>query len=80
MEGTVIRGSSAVPTAFGDSRADLMWIPPPPEIKLKSPSKSLADELQSRFGDAVKQGSKACDVPTVQVNQSHIKDVLRFLN
>jgi NADH-quinone oxidoreductase subunit B/C/D len=80
MEGTVIRGSSAVPTEFRDSRSDLMWTPPSPQIKLESQSQSLADELQNRFGEAVKQESKACDMLSVQVNQSHIKDVLRFLN
>ncbi|MCP4623874.1 MAG: NADH-quinone oxidoreductase subunit B/C/D [bacterium] len=80
MEGTVIRGSSAVPTEFRENRSDLMWTPPSPEIKLESQSQSLADELQNRFGEAVKQESKACDMLTVQVNPSHIKDVLRFLN
>ena len=54
--------------------------PAHPQIKLEPQSQSLADELQNRFGEAVKQESKACDMLTVQVNQSHIKDVLRFLN
>jgi NADH-quinone oxidoreductase subunit B/C/D len=80
MDGTFIRGSSAVPTEFRDSRSDLMWTPPSPEIKLESQSQSLAAELQNRFGEAVKPESKTCDMLTLQVNQSQIKDVLRFLN
>ncbi len=79
MEGTVIRGSSVVPTEFRDSRTDLMWTPPSSEIKLAAKSRSLADELQNRFGQTVKPESNPCDMLTLQVPQKLIKDVLRYL-
>jgi NADH-quinone oxidoreductase subunit B/C/D len=80
MEGTDIRGSSAVPTRFKDSRTDLMWTPSSPSIELDSKAQGLAQELQERFGEAVQQEPQTCDMPAFQVNQSRIKDVLRFLN
>lgn len=80
MEGTVIRGSSVVPTRFKDSRTDLMWTPSSPLIELDPNARSLARELQDRFGKAVQQEPQTCDMPAFQVNQSRIKDVLRFLN
>jgi len=80
MEGTVIRGSSALPTQFKDSRTDLMWTPSSPQIELDPNSQRLARELQDRFGEAVQQEPQPCDMPAFVVNQNHIKDVLRFLN
>jgi len=80
MDGTAIRGSSALPTQFKDSRTDLMWTPPSPQIELDEKSKRLARELQNRFGEAVHQEPHTCDMPTFQVNRRRAKDVLRFLN
>jgi len=80
MEGTAIRGSSVVPTQFQDSRADLMWTPSSPPIELDSNAHGLAHELQERFGEAVRQEPQTCDMPSFVVNQSRIKDVLRFLS
>ena len=80
MQGTSIRGSSAVPTKFWDSRSDLMWTPPAAKIELDSGSSDLARELQNRFKDAVAPASSASDMLTLQVAQDRFKDVLRFLN
>jgi NADH-quinone oxidoreductase subunit B/C/D len=80
MDGTAFRGSSAVPTQFKDSRTDLMWTPSSPPIELDPIAQSLARELQDRFGEAVQQEAQTCDMPAFLVNQSRIKDVLRFLN
>lgn len=80
MEGTVIRGNSVMPTRFEDSRADLMWTPPSPHIEPDSKAQQLARQMQERFGEAVQQEPQSCDMPSFVVNQSHVKDVLRFLN
>ena len=80
MEGAAIRGTSAVPNKFWDSRSDGMWAPPSPHIKLDNQSQSLARELQTRFGEDVKQELQSCDMPTFQVSRSRVKDVLHFLN
>jgi NADH dehydrogenase I D subunit len=80
MDGTAIRGTSAMPNEFWDSRSDGMWTPPSPQIELDTQSQSLAHELQTRFGEAVKQELRSCDMPTFQVIPSRVKDVLRFLN
>jgi NADH-quinone oxidoreductase subunit B/C/D len=80
MEDTAIRGTSVMPDKFRDSRSDGMWTPPSPRIELDAKSKSLIRELQNRFGDAVRQEAQSCDMPTVKVPQSRIKEVLRYLN
>ncbi|CAB1064232.1 NADH-ubiquinone oxidoreductase chain B (EC / NADH-ubiquinone oxidoreductase chain C (EC / NADH-ubiquinone oxidoreductase chain D (EC [Olavius sp. associated proteobacterium Delta 1] len=80
MDGTAIRGTSVVPTQFQDSRTDLMWTPSSPQIELDPQAQRLARQLQDRFGEAVQQEPQTCDMPAFLVNQSRIKDVLRFLN
>jgi NADH dehydrogenase I D subunit len=80
MEGTVIRGSSAVPTPFWDSRSDLMWTPPPAQIELDPKSRDLARELQNRFAEAVQPAPLTSDMLTVQVSPNRVKEVLRYLN
>jgi len=79
MEGTSIRGTSAVPTEFFDSRSDLMWTPPAHQIELGDRDKDLARVLADRFGQTVRQTEKTSDMLTLEVEQDHIKDVLRFL-
>jgi len=80
MDGTAIRGISVVPPQFWDSRSDLMWTPPPQQIKLDSNSRGLGHELQERFGEAVQQAPHTSDMLTLQVTPSRLKNVLRFLN
>ncbi|UCF91347.1 MAG: NADH-quinone oxidoreductase subunit B/C/D [Desulfobacterales bacterium] len=79
MEGTAIRGTSAVPPQFRDSRSDLMWTPPPARIALSQEDRSLADSLGRRFGDAVRPAPSTADMPTFRVAGDRLKDVLRFL-
>ncbi len=77
--GTMVRGTSVTPSAFWGSRSDLMWTPPPHFIEISEPDKSLAQALTAKFGDAVRQEEQVPDMMTLQVAESHLKDVLRFL-
>ena len=79
MEGTAIRGTSVAPPDFRDSRADLMWTPPPGQIELNSYDRNLAQALSDRFGRAVQPTSSTSDMLTLQVGRSQFKDVLLYL-
>ncbi len=79
MEGTAIRGTSAVPPDFRDSRSDLMWTPPPRQIELNHSDQDLARALGAKFGDAVAPLAPTCDMFTLQVAENRFKDVLRYL-
>jgi NADH-quinone oxidoreductase subunit B/C/D len=79
MEGTAIRGTSAVPPEFRDSRSDLMWTPPPRQIELNHSDEDLAQVLGAQFGDAVAPVAPICDMLTLQVAENRFKDVLRYL-
>jgi len=79
MEGAAIRGSSAVPPGFFESRPDLMWSPPPAWIELSDKDKDLAEILQARFGVAIHQLPKTSDMLTFQVKEDGVKEILRFL-
>ncbi len=79
MQGTVIRGTSAVPPKFWGSRADDMWTPPARRIELNAHDQSLAATLEQRFGDAVRQVPHTSDMLTFEVEQSRAKEVLRVL-
>ena len=79
MEGTVIRGTSAVPHRFWDSRSDLMWTPPARRIELSRRDTDVALTLKERFGDAVEEIPRTSDMLTFQVSKERVKEVLRFL-
>jgi len=79
MEGTAIRGTSATPIEFRESRSDLMWSPPAGQIELTENDKSLSQILKENFADAVQQTAPSSDMLTLQVSADRIKDVLRFL-
>ena len=79
MEGTAIRGTSAVPPEFRDSRSDLMWTPPPRQIELNHSDQDLARVLGAQFGDAVAPLAPTSDMLTLQVAENRFKDVLRYL-
>jgi len=79
MQGTVIRGSSAVPPGFWGSRSDDMWTPPARRIELSEQDQSLAASLRQRFGNAVREVPHASDMLTLQIEQNRIKDVLHVL-
>ncbi|MBW1963283.1 MAG: NADH-quinone oxidoreductase subunit B/C/D [Deltaproteobacteria bacterium] len=79
MEGVGIRGTSAIPPGFFESRSDLMWSPPPVQIEISEKDKSLSEILQARFGDTIEQLSKTSDMLTFQVKKDGLKKILRFL-
>jgi NADH dehydrogenase I D subunit len=79
MEGAAIRGTSAIPPGFFESRSDLMWSPPPVQIEISEKDKSLAEILQARFGDTIGQLPKTSDILTFQVKADGLKKILRFL-
>jgi NADH-quinone oxidoreductase subunit B/C/D len=79
MEGTAIRGTSVVPPAFIDSRSDLMWTPPASQIELSENDNNLARVMGERFESSVRQTEKTSDMLTFEVEQNHLKEVLRFL-
>ena len=79
MEGVAIRGSSAVPSGFFESRSDLMWSPPPARIEISEKDKDLAEMLQARFGDSLGQLPTSSDMLTFQVKEDGVKKILRFL-
>ncbi len=79
MQGTVLRGTSAVPPHFTGSRSDLMWTPPAARIELGDRERSLSTRLRDRFGDAVTEEPHPSDMPTYLVGPERLKDVLSYL-
>jgi len=79
MEGTAIRGTSAVPPKFTDSRSNLMWVPGPRQIVISDGDQALARSLQQRFADDVQLSPATSDMPTLGVAEHRIKEVLQFL-
>jgi NADH-quinone oxidoreductase subunit B/C/D len=77
--GTPHRGTSVTPPEFWESRADLMWTPPPRRIELTEAERSLAQTLKDRFGGALRQAPQTSDMPTFTVDATSLKEVLRFL-
>ena len=78
-EGIPIRGTSVTPPEFWDTRSDLMWAPPPHRIELAERDKSLAQLLNERFGDGIRQTLPTSDMPTFHVTENRLKEVLKFL-
>lgn len=79
MTGTAIRGTSATPPGFSESRDNGMWVPPAARIELSEDDRSLARDLNERFGNAITEFSAPCDMFTFQVQADQFKNVLRFL-
>ena len=79
-EGIPIRGTSVLPRPpHWGSRSDIMWTPPARRIELSNGDRSLAAQLQERFGDTVLQAPHTSDMLTFQVEHQSVKEVLRFL-
>jgi NADH dehydrogenase I D subunit len=78
-EGLPLRGADVTPPGFWDSRADLMWTPPPRRLELNETQTSLAQALNDRFGQAVRQAPQTSDMPTFEVAEDRLKEVLRYL-
>ena len=77
--GTPPRGSSVTPPAFFESRADLMWTPPPHLIELSERDKDMARIMEEKFGESVRKTPETSDMVTFHVKQDSLKDVLQFL-
>ena len=77
--GTPPRGTAVTPPWFWESRAEVMWTPPPARIELSERDKSLAQVLAEKFGDAVQPGAETSDMLTITVAETRLKEVLRFL-
>jgi NADH-quinone oxidoreductase subunit B/C/D len=56
-----------------------MWSPPARYIVLGENDKGLARVMEDRFGQAVRQTDKTSDMLTLNVEQGHVQEVLRFL-
>ncbi len=78
-EGTPIRGSSAGPPWFPNCRSDAMWVPPARRIESSGPDRALSAQMSERYGASVRQESDTSDMMTFHVDESRLKDVLRFL-
>ncbi len=79
MQAVPIRGNSATPPTFFESRADLMWTPPAATITLGDTEKNILDALSARFGSAVTPAEASSDMPTATVSPDSAAEVLRFL-
>lgn len=78
-EAVPLRGTSISTPVFWGSRSDVMWTPPAARIELGESSKSLARELVERFRGALRQEPNTSDMLSFQVEESRLKDVLKFL-
>ena len=78
-EGLPPRGTAVSPPKFWESRAEVMWTPPPQRIKLSEREESIAKSLTERFGEAVKTAPETSDMMTVRVDEGRLKEVLQFL-
>jgi NADH dehydrogenase I D subunit len=79
MNGTAIRGTSATPPFFKESRSDGMWTPPPAERAPSETDRRLAEALGQRFGDQVTAEISTSDMAAFTVSPAAIGDVLTFL-
>lgn len=79
MTGIAIRGTSATPPHFEESRTDLMWTPPAAKTTYSKTAEALLQDLTQRFGDAVTEIPDPADMLTLSVSQARVRDVLRFL-
>jgi NADH-quinone oxidoreductase subunit B/C/D len=79
MIGTAIRGSSATPPFFKESRTDLMWTPPAACRPLSDLERSLAAELSARFGHGVQIIEPTSDMPAFVVEPQSLGTVLAYL-
>ena len=77
--GTGLRGTSEIPPRFWQSRSELMWTPPPRQVELSKGDRILAQVPAKRFGEAVGPASVTSDILTFQVEETRIKDVLKYL-
>ena len=77
--GTPPRGTAVTPPDFRDSRSEVMWTPPAHRIKINERDRGLGASLRERFGDSIREAPHPSDMLTFHVNESSLKEVLRFL-
>jgi NADH dehydrogenase I D subunit len=77
--GTPPRGTAVTPPEFRESRAELMWTPPPRRVEIGERDKGLAASLKEKFGESIRQTPRTSDMLTFHVEEASLKDVLRFL-
>ncbi len=79
MAGTAIRGSDATPPGFPESRAEVMWTPPPRQAALSPAAAGLARDLLARFGAGLAVAPAVSDMLTLQADPALAPEVLRYL-
>lgn len=79
MLGTAIRGSSALPPDFKESRTDGMWTPPAAVRPVSELDHELARALTERFSDDIVSVVPTSDMATYTVKPRAAKKVLSFL-
>ncbi len=77
--GTPPRGTAVTPPDFRENRSEGMWTPSAHRIELSDGDKALSRSLAERFGEDVQEILHPSDMPTFEVKESSLKDVLRFL-
>ncbi len=79
MTGTAIRGTSAIPPDFKESRSDLMWTPPASNRPLSGTDRRLASLMSERFGESIELAGDSSDMATYTVTADAVGPVLDFL-
>jgi NADH-quinone oxidoreductase subunit B/C/D len=79
MEGIPLRGNSAIPPDFAESRSDLMWTPPAARITLSEKDQGIVGALEQRFAGDVRAATAVSDMPTLTVGADRLPEVLRYL-
>ncbi len=77
--GVPLRGSSVTPPRFQDSRSQTMWTPPARHIELTPADRSLARQLQDRFGPDLSLQPQTSDHLTVTTSPRRAPELLEFL-
>jgi NADH dehydrogenase I D subunit len=77
--GTPPRGTAVTPPKFWESRSEGMWTPPPRRVEIGERQYGLATSIKERFGDSVRQTPHTSDMLTFHVEETALKEVLRFL-
>ncbi len=77
--GCTIRGTAELPPDFRGSRTDLMWTPPPRDLKLPERDHQLVAALGERFGAAVRILAPVTDMLTLETDPGRALEVLSYL-
>jgi NADH dehydrogenase I D subunit len=74
-----VRGNSVTPPFFAGSRAQTMWTPPARTVEITPADRSLARQLQDRFGPGLSVQPQTSDHLTVNAPLEQVPEVLDFL-